>query len=228
MKTLLRFLAGTKLMVLTLRPKIIPHTKQTTFDIDTYVDSDRAGCATSRRSTSGMVLYFLGTLITSESRTQATVALASGEAELYAIGLGVSESLFIRSLLLESRLSMNVNIRIHTDSTAGKPMATRFGTSKKTKHVQLRFLFIQELVASGVVSVKKVSGTSNPSGVMTKYITKEILQRHLMSHLGSPMAEWSDFALHVYIIVSHFIRTHLRMYAYVFHRTPRNCLKAFG
>ena len=106
-----------------------------------------------------MALYFLGTLITSQSRTQATVALSSGEAELYAIGLGVSESLFIRSLLLESQLSKNVNIRIHTDSTAGKSMATRFGTSKKTKHVQLRFLFIQELVASGVVSIKKVAGT---------------------------------------------------------------------
>ena len=117
---------------MTLRPKIIPHSKQTTFDIDTYVDSDWAGCATSRRSTSGMALYFLGTLITSQSRTQATVALSSGEAELYAIGLGVSESLFIRSLLLESQLSKNVNIRIHTDSTAGKSMATRFGTSKKT------------------------------------------------------------------------------------------------
>ena len=181
MKTLLRYLAGTKPMVLTLRPKIIPHSKQTTFDIDAYVDSDWAGCATSRRSTSGMALYFLGTLITSQSRTQATVALSSGEAELYAIGLGVSESLFIRSLLLESQLSKNVNIRIHTDSTAGKSMATRFGTSKKTKHVQLRFLFIQELVASGVVSIKKVAGTSNPSDVMTKYITKEVLQRHLMS-----------------------------------------------
>ena len=74
-----------------------------------------------------------------------------------------------------------MNIRIHTDSTAGKSMATRFGTSKKTKHVQLRFLFIQELVASGVVSIKKVSGTSNPCDVMTKYITKDVLQRHLMS-----------------------------------------------
>ena len=60
----------------------------------------------------------------------------------------MSESWFIRSLLLESELSKKVNIRIHTDSTAGKSMAARFGTSKKTKHVQLRFLFIQELVAS--------------------------------------------------------------------------------
>ena len=40
MKTLLRHLAGTKPMVLTLRPKIIPHSKQTSFDTYTYVDSD--------------------------------------------------------------------------------------------------------------------------------------------------------------------------------------------
>ena len=93
----------------------------------------------------------------------------------------MSERLFIRLLLLESRLSKNINIGIHTDSTAGKSTATRFGISKKTKHVQLRFLLIQELFASGVVSIKKVSGTSNPSDVMTKYITKEVLQRHLVS-----------------------------------------------
>ena len=54
-----------------------------------------------------MALYFLGAMITSQSRTQATVALSSGEAELYAIGLGCPESLFIRSLLLESQLSKN-------------------------------------------------------------------------------------------------------------------------
>ena len=46
-----------------------------------YVDSDWAGSATSRPSTSRMALHFLGTLITSQSRTQATVALSSGEAE---------------------------------------------------------------------------------------------------------------------------------------------------
>ena len=90
MKTLLRYLAGTKPMVLTLRPKIIPHSKQTTFDIDTYVDSDWAGCATSRRSTSGMALYFLGALITSQSRTQATVALSSGEAVAFLFPLRIA------------------------------------------------------------------------------------------------------------------------------------------
>eukprot|EP00438_Fugacium_kawagutii_P032978 Skav223888 [mRNA] locus=scaffold1226:690731:692230:- [translate_table: standard] len=179
MKTLLRYLAGTKPAVLQLRPNVIPHPKQTSFDIECYVDSDWAGCVSTRRSTSGMALFFLGSLITSQSRTQQTVATSSGEAELYAIGLGAGESLFVRSLLLESQIATKVNIKLHTDSTAGKSMATRFGTSKKTKHVQLRFLFIQELVTSGIVAIKKVLGTLNTSDVMTKYITKEVLHRHL-------------------------------------------------
>ena len=131
--------------------------------------------------------------------------------------------LVIRSLFLESKLSKNVNIRIHTDSTGGKSMATRFGTSKKTKHVQLRFLFIQELVASGVVSIKKVSGTSNPSDVMTKYITKEVLHRHLMAlGITYPFGRvgWLRTACvqALGFTVSHFIRMH---------STPSNCFKHF-
>ena len=77
-----------------------------------------------------------------------------------------------RLLLLETELAQKVNIRVYTDSTAGKSMSTRFGTSKKTRHVQLRFLYIQELVLQGVLQVKKVLGTSNPTDVMTKYVSK--------------------------------------------------------
>ena len=58
-------------------------------------------------------------------------------------------------------------------------MASRFGASRKTKHVELRFLYVQELVASGTVVLKKVAGTSNPSDVMTKYVSRDTLLRHL-------------------------------------------------
>ena len=179
LKVLLRYLSGTKEAVLQLCPKVTLPAKVTSLDLDVYVDSDWAGCAQSRRSTSGVALYFLGSYVTSISRTHQTVALSSGEAELYAIGLGVSEGLFVRSLLLEGNFSQKVNFRVHTDSTAGKSMASRFGASRKTKHVELRFLYVQELVASGTVVLKKVAGTSNPSDVMTKYVSRDTLLRHL-------------------------------------------------
>ena len=84
-----------------------------------------------------------GANITAHSRT---LAVCSGEAELYAIGGGVAEFLFVRSLVTESRLFQKDNICVFTDSTAGKSMAGRFGTSRKTKRVELRYLYVQELV----------------------------------------------------------------------------------
>ena len=78
---------------------------------------------------------------------------------------GVSEALFLRSMLLEAKLAKKVNVIAHTDSTAGKSMATRFGTGKETKHVELRFLYVQNLVQMGLLrmATAKIDGTRNPA-----------------------------------------------------------------
>ena len=112
------------------------------------------------------------------------MALSSGEAELYAIGQGVSEALFLRSMLLEAKLAKRVNVIAHTDSTAGKSMATCFGAGKKTKHVELRFfLYVQNLVQMGLLKMAKIDGARNPADLMTKYVATDVLQR-LKSRLG--------------------------------------------
>ena len=122
---------------------------------------------------------FLGTVIYAISRTQSIIALSSGEAELYAIGLGVAEALFLRTFLLESGLFKNVGITIHTDSTAGKSIASRFGLSRKTRHIDIRFLFVQDLIKTGVVKLKKVLGADNVADVLTKYVTHDVLRKLL-------------------------------------------------
>ena len=119
----------------------------------------------------------------STARTQGTSASSSGEAELYAIGQGVSEALFLRSMLLQARLAKKVSVIAHTDSTAGKPTATRFGAGKQTKHVELRFLYVQNLVQMGLLKMAKIDGTRNPADLMTKYVATDVLQR-LKTQLG--------------------------------------------
>ena len=81
----LRYLSGTKDVM---KPDFQIGRQVKSLDIKAYVDSDWAGCADSRRSTSGVALNILGVNISARSRTQATIALSSGEAELYAIGSG--------------------------------------------------------------------------------------------------------------------------------------------
>ena len=85
------------------------------------MDNDRAGDPNTRRSTLGSCYLLVG------NESVATIAVSSGEAELYAIGAGAADSLFICSLLLEACLIPKVHLFIHTDSTAGKSMASRYG-----------------------------------------------------------------------------------------------------
>ena len=180
-KHLLRFLAGTKHFTQQLRPTLTLSPQHKGLDIQVFVDSDWAGCHETRRSTSGVSLFVLGANILSHSRTQATVALSSGEAELYAIGSGIADALFVPSLVEESKLFQKSNIFVSTDSNVGKSIVSRFGASRKTKHVHLRFLYMQELVVSGMVRMRKVLGTLNPADILTKYVPKDTLNRHLPS-----------------------------------------------
>ena len=113
------------------------------------------------------------------SRTQGTNALSSGEAELYAIGQGTSEALFVKNILLDAKLAKQVKLTVRTDSTAGKSMASRFGSGKKTKHVELRFLYMQDLVARGDLQLKKVHTSVNCADPLTKYLDGETLKSHL-------------------------------------------------
>ena len=178
-KHLFKFLSGTKDYKQRLQPTLSLSPQHKALDVNIFVDSDWAGCHDTRRSTSGVSLFVLGANILSHSRTQATVALSSGEAELYAIGSGVADGLFVRSLVEESQLFQKTNLFVFTDSNVGNSIVSRFGASRKTKHVELRFLYVQELVASGMIRVRKVLGTLNPADILTKYVPKETLFRHL-------------------------------------------------
>ena len=178
-KHLLRYLRGTSSHTQQLRPTTTLNTNKAVLDMDIHVDADWAGCPSTRKSTTGFVIYILGTPVSFGSRTQATIALSSAESELYAICTGTSEGLHLKMFLQESGLASKVNIRIHTDSTAGKSIATRQGTSKKAKHIDIRCLYTQQLTKDGIISIHKINTTRNTADILTKYISRETLQRLL-------------------------------------------------
>ena len=84
--------------------------------------------------------------------TQGLLALSSGEAELYAVGYGVMETVFLRGFLREVNLAPKVTIAIYTDPAAGTSMATRYGASRRTRRIELRSFYTQSLVAVGFVT----------------------------------------------------------------------------
>ena len=177
LKHLLRYLRGTQQYKMYIRPTTTPQTTAP-IDINIYVDADWAGCPNTRKSTSGFIVTMMGSVVQFGSRTQAVVALSSAESELYAIGTGAQEALHIANFIKEATTT-KVNIRIHTDSTSGKSIATRIGSSKKAKHIDLKYLFIQQLIQNGILSIHKISTHDNPADILTKYVPAEVLNKHL-------------------------------------------------
>ena len=109
--------------------------------------------------------------------------MSSGEAELYAIGQGINEALYVRNIILEAEFARKERIEAFTDSTAGKSMATRFGSGKRTKHVELRYLYMQNLVQQGLLQIKKIGTKNNPADLLTKYVSTNTL-KSLIHELG--------------------------------------------
>ena len=179
LKHLLRYIKGTQHYKQYIRPTTKTPTAEAVPDIEVFVDSDWAGCATTRKSTTGFLVKVFGATIHYGSRTQATIALSSAEAELYAINTGATEALHISNFMKEALNMKKINIRIHTDSSSGKSMATRIGASKKAKHIELKHLFIQQLVAHDLVRIVKINTTNNPADIFTKYVATETLLRHI-------------------------------------------------
>ena len=159
-----------------LRPTYTLPTDAKAVDLHVYCDSDWAGCKTTRKSTTGVVTQLLGCTIQHCSRTQATIALSSTASETYAICTGLAEGLYIKQLLLDTKMFIDVLLHIHTDSTGAKATATRAGLAPKTKHMQLRYLWIQNCFTTGMAKLHKTGTKENMPDVMTKYATAEILR----------------------------------------------------
>ena len=89
------------------------------------------------------------------------LALSSAEAEYMAMIKGVHEALALRIILLE----MNIEsiIEIFTDSSAAKCSAEKPGLMHM-RHMQLRELFLKQIVQQGMVIITKLGKQENPGG----------------------------------------------------------------
>ena len=118
MKHTLRYLQGTKDYKFILHPTTIPGNKDIP-TLDVFVNADWAGCTTTRKSTTGFAIKYLGATIHFGSRTQAIVALSSAESELYSIGTGAQEAVHIRNFLVEKILTR----KLKSESTRTQQVA---------------------------------------------------------------------------------------------------------
>ena len=159
-----------------------------------YTDSDHAGCLFTRKSTSGLVCMAGKHCLKTSSTVQSTITLSSGESEFYSIVKAASAGLGLRALYAEWHIAVSVVVK--SDSSAARGMCSRRGLGK-TRHVQTRYLWVQQQVKSKEIDLRSVSTHENLSDVCTKPVSRELCQRH-MKTIGQRIQDGrSESANHV-------------------------------
>ena len=96
-----------------------------------------------RKSTSGGMMMINGTVVKHWSRTQADACAEHGGSRVLRSRYGCSTELGMQSMLAD--LGVSTQVRVWTDSNAVKAIASRRGLLGKTRHVELRYLWLQEM-----------------------------------------------------------------------------------
>ena len=113
------------------------------------------------------------------SVTQGAPALSSCEAEYYAVVGGATRALGVQAAAKELGVSAadqvigvtagDQVIELSTDSSGAKSLASRRG-SRRIRHIETKWLWLQHVVAIGLIQMRKVDSVTNFADVFTKYL----------------------------------------------------------
>ena len=151
-----------------------------------HTDSDWAGEAVTRRSTSGMVIRRGSHLIRHSSTLQTSIGLSSAEAEYYAMTKGAACALGSQSMLRDWKIE--VSIELFCDSSSARSFAKRRGLGKQ-RHIDTRYLWLQERVALKHLKVLSVRTDDNPADLFTKALSRQVMDHHCRELLQFQKAE---------------------------------------
>jgi hypothetical protein len=152
-----------------------------------FADADWAGDADTCRSRGGYVFLLAGGSVSWHSKLQATVARSSTEAEFMSLADAVSEAKHLRQLLSELGCVQQGPTKIYEDNLGCVYMSKNELFSRRVKHIDVGYYFVQESVNQFKdVDVIKIGTNANPADCLTKPLAKEKLDdfRTLLMHVA--------------------------------------------
>ena len=163
-KGILRYLKATKNM------RICYGSQELT--VKGFTDSDYAGDLDNRRSTSGYVFTLAGGAVSWCSRLQTCVTQSTTEAEYVAASEACKEAIWLGRLVTDLGIKEQVPM-LHCDSQSAIQLARNPVYHSKTKHVDVKYHFIREMLEEKQIQLVKVHTTENPADLLTKGLPAE-------------------------------------------------------
>ena len=158
------------------RPRVTP---------DFYVNADYANDPDSRRSTTDYVFVLAGAPTSWQRRQQVAVALPSMEAEYMAACAAAQEALWLRKLLADLGEDIIDLVSLKEDNQAAIAFSKYPGDHKRSKHIDIRYNFVREKVASGEPTLDHISTEGQLADIFTKTLDVSIFKKLRVLLLGN-------------------------------------------
>nr|GFD11164.1 retrovirus-related Pol polyprotein from transposon TNT 1-94 [Tanacetum cinerariifolium] len=123
--------------------------------VEGYCDSDYAKDLDKRRSTTCYVFTLEKAPVSWKSTLQSTTALSTTKVEYVAMPEAVKEAIWLQGLLGELGIKQKF-VTMHSDSQSAIHLAKNQVYHERTKHIDVRYHFIREILEEGGVEIQKI------------------------------------------------------------------------
>lgn len=137
-----------------------------------FADADWGSDPHTRRSNTGYLVLIGGAAVSWNSRAQKTRALSSTEAEYMSLSDACRQLVWMHSLLSEMRIHIR-SIPLCGDNQGAIFIASNAVQEKRTKHIDIRYHYIREVVESGKVKLYFVQTEENLADMFTKNLSRD-------------------------------------------------------
>ena len=164
-----RYLAGSKSAYLMFGRNSDRHGASHT-SVSAYADADWGSDRVDRKSITGWVAMVNGDPVSWASKKQKVVSQSSCEAELYAEAAAINELKWLRGLLSEIGLYTSSDSApvLFGDNQSTQELSKNGIKSERTKHIDIKYRYVTDEVASGRVQLTWISTTQQLADVLTK------------------------------------------------------------
>ncbi|KAK1408324.1 hypothetical protein QVD17_39996 [Tagetes erecta] len=138
------------------------------FQLSAYSDSDWGKCLETRRSVTGFCIMLGSCLVSWKSKKQSTVSRSSAEAEYRAMCAATCEIVWVKNMLTELGIHVNLPVDIYCDNDAAISIAANPVFHDRTKHFDMDLYFLREKVSAGVINTVPIPSAQQLADVFTK------------------------------------------------------------
>ncbi len=155
-KRVVRYLKGTMNMGLIYGQEIancLPR-EPPPYDLVGYADSNFTGDLEDRKSVMGYCFFLNGAVVLWSSKKQRTVSTLTIKAEYIALGQEAKEAVWIKQFINEFEIETVEHLTLNGDNEISIALTKNAESQHRTKHIDVQYHYIKELVNKGELTVK--------------------------------------------------------------------------